>query len=75
MRQKKRYLLLKSLPQDLPSSVKFLFQNEFGYVVKADLKTAQLLKADAILVSGCIQNVKHPQGLNRRKSHDNIGMK
>ena len=75
MRQKKRYLLLKSLPPDLPSSARFLFQNEYGYVVKADLKTAQALKADAILASGCIQNVKQPQGLNRRRSHDNNGMK
>lgn len=67
MRQKKRYLLLKKLPSDLSPSVKFLFQNEFGYVVKADIKTANAMKSEATLISGCIANVKHPKRLNRRK--------
>lgn len=68
MRQKKRYLLLRVLPQQLPPTAKFLFQNRFGYVVKVDLRTAQMMKREAIMSSGCIVNVKHPKRLNQRKS-------
>jgi hypothetical protein len=73
VKQKKRYILLKSLPTDLPKNAKFLFQNERGYVVKTDPKTAEIMKHEAVLVSGCIKNVKHPKVLNRRNANSNVG--
>jgi hypothetical protein len=73
VRQKKRYVLLKSMPSDLPKDAKFLFQTEIGYVLKTDLKTAENLRCEALLISGCIKNVKHPKGLNRRTAMSNAG--
>jgi hypothetical protein len=73
MRPKKRYLLLKSLPPDLPVGAKFLFQNERGFVIKADLKTTQTLRNDAVLVSGSIRKLKQPKLLNRRKEDSETG--
>jgi|GEM_PF-1602522 len=73
MRAKKRYLLLKSYPQDLPEGAKFLFQNERGFVIKADLKSTEALRKDAALISGSIRNLKQPKLLNRRKTKNNTG--
>ncbi|MGI0092352.1 MAG: hypothetical protein ACREBS_11650 [Nitrososphaerales archaeon] len=58
MRAKKRYLLLHTLPKDLPKGSKFLFQNERGFVIKADLVATELLRKHAILVSGAIRKLK-----------------
>ena len=66
MKLKKRYLLMKSLPTELPYDAKFLFQNEYGFVIKASLKTTEILRKDAILISGSIKNLKHPKALNSR---------
>jgi hypothetical protein len=68
MKTKKRYLLMKTMPKDLPPGAKFLFQNEFGFVVKADLRTSEILRAEAILISGSIRRLKHPKVLNPRKT-------
>ncbi len=68
MRPKKRYMLINKLPEQLPQGAKILFQNEHGYVVKADLKTALVMKGDCSLISGSIRKVKHPKLLNRRKT-------
>lgn len=67
MRAKKRYLLLKSFPTELPDGAKFLFQNERGYVIKADLRSTEALRKDAVLISGSIRKLKQPKLLNRRK--------
>ena len=64
MRIKKRYMLFTSLPKEIPSGAKVLFQNEFGYVIKADLKTALRMKQGCVLVSGSVRKLKHPKLLN-----------
>lgn len=66
MKVKKRYLLMKSLPDELPSDAKYLFQNEYGFVIKAGLESTKILRKDAILVSGSIKKLKHPKALNSR---------
>jgi hypothetical protein len=58
MRQKKRYILLKDYPEELPENSKFLFQNSLGYVIKTDLKGAELLRKDALQISGSIWKLK-----------------
>lgn len=68
MRQKKRYMLFDSLPKQLPEGAEFLFQNNSGYVIKADLRTAHQIKQNCSLVSGSIRRLKHPKLLNRRKT-------
>ena len=73
MRARKRYLLLKSFPQDLPEGAKFLFQNERGFVIKADLKTTEALRKDSVLISGSIRKLKQPKLLNRRKTKSDTG--
>jgi hypothetical protein len=76
VRQKKRYVLFKNYPRDLPENSKFLFQNSSGYVVKTDLKGARLLRPDAILISGSIWKLKdHPKLLYPRKKETKNGMK
>ena len=64
MKVKKRYLLMKHMPVELPSDAKYLFQNEFGFVIKAGLESTEILRKDAILVSGSIRKLKHPKALN-----------
>jgi hypothetical protein len=73
VRQKKRYVLMKSLPTQLPKDAKFLFQTEIGYVLKTDPKTAQTLKEKAVLISGSIKNLKHPKVLNHRRTKSRVG--
>lgn len=73
MKPKKRYVLLKSLPRELPVGSRFLFQNELGYVIKADLRSTNILRKEAMLVSGSIRKLKHPQFLNRRTRIHNSG--
>jgi hypothetical protein len=68
MRAKKRYLLMKSVPHDLPPGAKYLFQNQLGHVVKADLDATKLLRNDATLISGSIRKLKHPKALNVGKT-------
>ena len=76
MRQKKRYILLKNFPQDLPENSKFLFQNSLGYVVKTDLKGEKILRKDALLISGSIWKLKdHPKLLYPRTDKRKSGMK
>lgn len=58
MRAKKRYILLKTLPEDLPAGTKFLFQSERGFVVKTTLQGAEQLRKEAVLISGSIRNLK-----------------
>jgi hypothetical protein len=58
MRQKKRYLLLRSFPSELPPNSKFLFQNSLGYVIKTDLEGAESLRSEALLISGSIWKLK-----------------
>jgi len=73
VRQKKRYVLLKNYPQDLPPKCKFLFQNSLGYVFKTDLEGASSLRPEAILISGSIWKLKdHPKVLYSRR---NVGRK
>ncbi len=74
MRQKKRYILLKNYPEELPENSKFLFQNSFGYVIKTDLKGAELLRKDAVRISGSIWKLKdHPKLLYPRKTGKKVG--
>jgi hypothetical protein len=74
LRQKKRYLLLKDYPKELPENSKFLFQNSFGYVIKADLKGAELLRKGALRISGSIWKLKdHPKLLYPRKTKKKVG--
>jgi hypothetical protein len=76
MRQKKRYVLLKEYPRDVPENSKFLFQNSSGYVFKTDLKGAKTLRKYAILISGSVWKVKdHPKVLYSRKTRKGNGMK
>ena len=75
MRDKKRYVLLKDFPADLPPKSKFLFQNTRGFIIKTDIKGAELLKSAAILISGSIWKLKEPQLLNPTKSKRTLGMK
>ncbi len=76
MRQKKRYVLLKSYPAELPENSKFLFQNSSGYIFKTDLKGARVLRKDAVLISGSIWKLKaHPKLLYPRKGKVKGGMK
>ncbi|MDA4111713.1 MAG: hypothetical protein OK439_04190 [Thaumarchaeota archaeon] len=67
MRPKKRYVLLKSHPDLLPPNSKFLFQNARGFVVKTDIRGAQVLRKNSILISGSIWKLKQPQLLNLSK--------
>jgi hypothetical protein len=73
MRAKKRYVLLKNYPQQLPPNSKFLFQNRRGFVVKTTIEGAQLLKKQALLVSGSIWKLKDPQLLNPSKAKEPSG--
>ncbi len=73
MRQKKRYILMKSFPQNLPEGSKFLFQNQWGFVFKADLKATESLRKDAVLISGSVRKLKEPQVLNRRRAKSSTG--
>lgn len=76
MRQKKRYVLLREYPEEVPNNSKFLFQNSSGYVFKTDLKGAELLRKNAIMISGSIWKVKsHPKALYPRKARKEGGMK
>ncbi len=76
MRPKKRYVLLRSYPQKPPENSKFLFQNSEGYVFKTDLRGAESLQEEAILISGSIWKLKeHPKVLYPRKVHKRNGMK
>ncbi|HVB11639.1 MAG TPA: hypothetical protein VNE86_00800 [Nitrososphaerales archaeon] len=52
----------------MPDGAKFLFQNERGYVIKADLRSTEVLRKDAVLISGSIRKLKQPKLLNRRKT-------
>jgi hypothetical protein len=58
MRRKKRYVLLKSVPENLPRDLEFLFQSEAGYVFKMDPKSSDVLRGTALLISGSIRKVK-----------------
>jgi hypothetical protein len=73
MRAKKRYILLKNYPMELPPNSKFLFQNRRGFVVKTTIEGAQILKKQAILVSGSIWKLKEPQLLNPSKARKTSG--
>jgi hypothetical protein len=73
MRAKKRYVLLKNYPKELPANSKFLFQNRRGFVVKTTIEGAQRLKTQAILVSGSIWKLKEPQLLNPSKARKSSG--
>ncbi|MDG6907598.1 MAG: hypothetical protein JRN20_17640 [Nitrososphaerota archaeon] len=75
MKAKKRYVLLAEYPERLPEGAKFLFQNERGFIVKADLRATETLRKDAKLISGSIKNLKQPKLLNHRKKNSKIGMK
>ena len=61
MKRKKRYVLLKSLPDDLPPDAKFLFQTEEGFVVKVSPKEAEALKATSLRITGSIRKLKMPK--------------
>ena len=73
MRAKKRYVLLKNYPKQMPENSKFLFQNSRGFVVKADLKGAEMLRKDAILISGSVWKLKQPKVLYSKKDSSNVG--
>jgi len=73
MRAKKRYVLLKSFPRELPPNSKFLFQNRRGFIVKTDLRGAELLRKEAVLISGSVWKLKEPQLLNPSKSKKSTG--
>ena len=73
MRAKKRYVLLLSYPKQMPENSKFLFQNSRGFVIKTDLKGAEKLKKDAILISGSVWKLKQPKPLYPKKQQGNVG--
>ena len=76
MRQKKRYVLLKDYPKELPDNSKFLFQNSSGFVFKTDPKGAIFLRKNAILISGSIWKLKkQPKVLYPRRRSKRNGMK
>jgi len=76
LRAKKRYVLLSKYPTDLPGNSKFLFQNSLGFVVKTDLKGAEILRKDAFLISGSIWKLKdQPKVLYPRRKQKKNGMK
>jgi hypothetical protein len=73
MRAKKRYVLLKNFPKQMPANSKFLFQNSRGFIVKTDLKGADLLRKEAILISGSVWKLKQPKLLYPKKVQVNTG--
>jgi hypothetical protein len=77
LRPKKRYVLLRNFPKDIPENSKFLFQNSRGYVVKTDLNGTKVLKKEALIVSGSIWKLKDrdPKLLYPRKRKRENGMK
>jgi hypothetical protein len=78
MRSKKRYVLVKSFPREMPEDSKFLFQNERGFIIKTDMKGAELLRPNALLISGSIWKLKterQPKVLYSRKVQKKNGMK
>ncbi len=75
MRDKKRYVLLKNYPKQLPPNSKVLFQNSNGFVIKTNLQGAEILRNHATLISGSIWKLKEAQLLNPRRAHKEIGMK
>ncbi|MGI0080187.1 MAG: hypothetical protein ACRECH_11235 [Nitrososphaerales archaeon] len=58
MRKKKRYVLFKTLPRDLPQDSTFLFQTEEGYVVRVSPKDAEALRCRSVRISGSIRKLK-----------------
>ncbi len=56
MRQKKRYVRLKEFRSD--EELVFLFQDQDGYVFKTSPRSAQKLRASALLISGSIKKLK-----------------
>jgi hypothetical protein len=73
VRAKKRYVLLRNYPRELPPNSKFLFQNRRGFVVKTDLAGADFMRKEAVLISGSIWKLKDPQLLNPTKSKKPTG--
>lgn len=68
MRRKKRYLIFRVVPSDLPPSAEFLFQNEWGFVFRMDTKTAESLRKSAAMISGSIRKLKSRPSTTRKSS-------
>ena len=68
MRTKKRYVLLKNFPKQMPENSKFLFQNSRGFVIKTDLKGAEVLRKEATLISGSVWKLKQPKLLYPKRA-------
>ena len=74
MREKKRYLVLPSFPKSIPDGAEFLFQDEHGYVFRATLKATEILRSEAIFISGSMKKLKgRPKVLNQRSNHSRMG--
>jgi hypothetical protein len=74
MRNKKRYLILSRFPRSIPEGAEFLFQDEQGYVFRASLKATEILRSEAIFISGSMKKLKgRPKMLNQRSKHLKVG--
>jgi hypothetical protein len=59
MRPKKRYVLAKEYPANLPKDCLFLYQDAAGYVFKISLETLEEFpKEKIVLKSGSIAKIK-----------------
>jgi hypothetical protein len=66
LRKKKRYALLKTVPLKLLKKAEFIFQNEQGFVYRVDPKTAESLRAYALVLSGSIRKIKSFDSKSRK---------
>ena len=57
-RRKKRYVLLDSYPETIPTETDFLYQDSHGFLFKTTLHGAEQLRKQAILVSGSLKKLK-----------------
>jgi len=74
MRNKKRYLVLSAFPRALPEGAEFLFQDDQGYVFRVSLKATEILRSEAVFISGSIKKLKvRPKVLNQSSKHSKVG--
>jgi hypothetical protein len=68
LRRKKRYILIKEIPQGLPAdSSKLMYADERGYVLRVSPAVAEILRPRAKLISGSIKKMKLAGKTNRKR--------
>jgi hypothetical protein len=59
MRAKKRYILTRTYPRNLPDGCEFLYQDRTGFVFKVPLEAIDdLSSSEVILKSGSVRKIK-----------------